>query len=92
MEQRHSNICLDFCGSSIKISSDFDSGNLESAQVIEGKVVLSPSFDPMNAQFSIKQSSKTFFHFSIQASLEVEIPIVIKRMKILQYFINVPPH
>ena len=44
----------------------------------------------MHAQYSIKQSSKAFFHFSIQASSELTLPIIVRRMKILQYFASVP--
>lgn len=89
MESRHMDFSLELAGSKIKISSNFDSGNLENAQLIDGKLTLTPAFDPMNAQYSLKQSSKTFFHFSIQASSEIELPIVVKHMKILQYFANV---
>lgn len=89
MEQRHSTFSIDFYGSNIKIESNFDSGNLEGAQVTEGRVVLTPAFDPMHPQYSLKQSSKTFFHFSIQSSNQIQLPITIKRMKILQYFASV---
>jgi len=89
MESRHRDFSLELASCTIKISSNFDSGNLESAQLIDGKVTLTPAFDPMNAQYSLKQSSKTFFHFSIQASIEINLPIVIRHMKILQYFANV---
>jgi hypothetical protein len=89
MESRHRDFSLELAGSTIKISSNFDSGNLENAQLIDGKVTLTPAFDPMNAQYSLKQSSKTFFHFSIQASSEIDLPLVIRHMKILQYFSSV---
>jgi len=89
MESRHRDFSLELAGSKIKISSNFDSGNLENAQIIDGKLTLTPAFDPMNAQYSLKQSSKTFFHFSIQASSEINLQIVIRHMKIIQYFANV---
>lgn len=43
----------------------------------------------MNPQYSTKQSSKTFFHFNLQASNEIDLPIIIKHMKILEYFSSV---
>jgi hypothetical protein len=68
MELRQKEFSVQYNGVALKINSDFDSGNLLNAQIIDDKLVLTPAFDPMNAQYSIKQSSKTFFHFSIQAS------------------------
>ena len=58
--------------------------------MVDGRVTLTPALDPMNTQYSLKQSSKSFFHFTLQASSEVDLPVVIRRMKILEYFASVP--
>ena len=43
----------------------------------------------MNPLYSTKESSKTFFHFKITSDVDISVPIVIKNMKILQYFSSV---
>ena len=52
-------------------------------------MVVTPAFDPMHPQYSLKQSSKTFFHFSIEASQAVTVTVAVTRVKILEYFASV---
>lgn len=43
----------------------------------------------MHPQYSLKPSSKTFFHFKLQSTAPVAVKIVVERMKILEYFAEV---
>ena len=52
-------------------------------------MVVTPAFDPMHPQYSLKQSSKTFFHFSIEANEAVTVTVAVTRVKILEYFASV---
>jgi hypothetical protein len=40
---------------------------MENAKVFEKKIIITPALDPVNHQYALKQSSKTFFHFSIKS-------------------------
>ena len=73
----------------LRLSSDFDSGNMENAELRGNRVVVTPAFDPMHPQYSLKQSSKTFFHFSIEANEAVTVTVAVTRVKILEYFASV---
>jgi len=89
MQARHKTFTFPLTEGILKIDSDFDSGNIEQAVLCGHKLTLTPSLDPMNNQYSTKQSSKTFFHFRLHSNQTVTLSLCIKNMKILQYFANV---
>ena len=57
--------------------------------MLDGKLIVTPALDPMHPQYSLKPSSKTFFHFKLQSSEPVVVRVVVERMKILEYFAEV---
>ena len=57
--------------------------------MLDGKLIITPALDPMHPQYSLKPSSKTFFHFKLQSSEPVVVRVVVERMKILEYFAEV---
>lgn len=78
----------------LHISSDFDSGNLDSATLLSSpddlelpipmiKLELAPAAEPFNPQFSTKPSIKSYFHFSVKSSMAVHLRVSIRRMAIL---------
>lgn len=73
----------------LTVDSKFDSGNLQHAAFLNNTLTVSPALDPMHPQYSTKQSSKTFFHFRITSTASQCLFIIIKNMKILEYFANV---
>lgn len=89
MQSRHQEFVLQLDNTKIQVSSNFDSANLEYAQFSKGKIVLTPAYDPVNPQYSLRQSSKTFFHFKMSSEQAITVFIVIERMKILEYFVSV---
>lgn len=89
MQSRHNTFAFTLAEGTIRVDSDFDSGNLDQAALLNNKLTLTPAFDPMNSQYSTKQSSKTFFHFRIVSDKALTLAIVIKNMKILEYFSSV---
>ena len=89
MQSRHNIYTFDTGSAILKVDSDFDSGNLEQATLSDHRLILTPSLDPMNSQYSTKQSSKTFFHFRIATDATITLAITIRNMKILEYFANV---
>jgi hypothetical protein len=52
-------------------------------------LIITPALDPMHPQYSLKPSSKTFFHFKLQASEPIVVRVAVERMKILEYFAEV---
>lgn len=57
--------------------------------MLDGKLIVTPALDPMHPQYSLKPSSKTFFHFKLESSEPVVVRVVVERMKILEYFAEV---
>ena len=74
------------------MSSDFDTGNLETAAItsvshhpLTIKANLTPCTEPFNPQYSLKPSTKSFFHFSIKSNKSIIFQTSIKKMNILSY-------
>ncbi len=54
--------------------------------IINNQIVILPALDPYNPVYSNKQSSKTFFHFSLSVQKNMKVKVCIEKMKILEYF------
>ena len=62
---------------------------MESAQLRNNRLYVTPALDPLHPQYALKHSSKTFYHFSLRASQRIDLSVAISRMKILDYFASV---